>query len=148
LLRKARRILQNSEDAQDLVHGLFLDLLGKGALDVDLAYLYRAVTHRALNLLRDRQNRQRLLERQDAFLRGPVRTRCDELVVGLDLLARLVTRLSPEEAEALVLHFYDDLTQAEIAEVTGVSRKTVGKRLAEVSAAVRALRAEAHEVTP
>jgi RNA polymerase sigma-70 factor, ECF subfamily len=128
LVRKAERILQNREDALDLVQTLFVELL-ETEMTPDLPYLYRATTNRCLNQLRDQQNRARLLARQDPALRGPVRTRCDEEVVGFDLLAKLVDRMDQAAAEVVVFRFFDDLSLEEIAQLCGQSRRTVAKRL-------------------
>ena len=57
LIRKAERILRNREDAVDVVHALFVDLLSKPPDAMDLPYLYRAVTNRCLNVVRDRGTR-------------------------------------------------------------------------------------------
>src|SRR5215831_17761122 len=129
LLRKAQRLLGSAVDAEDVVHGLFVDLLQKGGETPDLPYLYRAVTNRCLTLLRDRETRARLLAQHEPALRGPIRTRVDELAVGLDLLARLVERLDAAHFETIVYRFFDDMSLEEIAEVMHVSRKTVGNRL-------------------
>jgi RNA polymerase sigma factor (sigma-70 family) len=140
LLRKAHRLLANPADAQDIVQALFLDLLRTGRMDVDLPYLYRAVTHRCISLLRNQTNRQRLLERQEPALRGPARTRCDDEVIGLDLIARVLDELDARAGEVLVFRYFDDLSQDEIAELVGCSRKTVGKLLERVREAVRRVR--------
>ncbi len=103
---------------------------------VTLPYLYRAVTHRCLNLIRDRDNRQRLLDKQQVAVAPVARTRCDDHVIGLDMLAKLGERLDDKSMEILVCRFVDDMTQDEIAELIGTSRKTVGKRLAKIRAAV------------
>ena len=63
-------------------------------------------------------------------------------MIGLDLLARLCEQLDAVHREVLVARYLDELTQDEIAELYGVSRKTVGKRLARVDAAAAALAAE------
>jgi hypothetical protein len=78
LVRKARRLLSNRDDAQDVVQALFTDLHAAQRTDVDLAYLYKAVTHRCLTLLRDQKNRARLLAREEPMLRGVARMRCDD----------------------------------------------------------------------
>ena len=132
LLRKAERLLQNREDAQDVVQGLFLELLQQAEPRTDLAYLYRALTNRCLNMLRDRTTRRRLLDRNDAMLRGPVRTTCEERAIDLDLLTKLIGVLEREVAEILVYRYVDDLSQEEIAELLGLSRKTVGVKLARI----------------
>lgn len=142
LLRKAARILGNPEDARDVVHGLFADLLRRPDAPLDLPYLYRAVTTRSLAHLRDERNRARLLAQNDEALRGPVRTREGERVIDMDLLVKLVARLDDETAHVLALRYMDDLTQEEIAEVMGLSRKTVGKRLDQIREAVVRLAGE------
>jgi RNA polymerase sigma-70 factor (ECF subfamily) len=146
LVRKAERILLNPDDAGDIVQGLFVDLIKRGKSEVELPYLYRAVTNRCLNLIRDRQNRRRLLEKQEPALRGAARTRCDEQVIGLDLIAKLAGRLDKRSLEILVCRYVDDMTQEETAELLGTSRKTVGKKLARIREHVRALAEPAEEV--
>jgi RNA polymerase sigma-70 factor (ECF subfamily) len=132
LLRKAERLLQNRDDAQDVVQALFLEVLQQTDPRLDLAYLYRALTNRCLNMLRDRITRRRLLERHDLSLRGPLRTTCEERAIDLDLLAKLVGVLDSQIAEVLIYRYVDDLSQEEIAELLGLSRKTVGVRLARI----------------
>lgn len=139
LLRKAERILGNRADAQDLVQALFVDLHAKGATDLDLPYLYRAITNRCLTFLRDERNRARLLQGNDEALRGPVRTQCEDRVIGIDLLSKLVTTLDERALEILIYRWFDDMTQEEIADVIGLSRKTIGKVLGDIEAAVRSL---------
>lgn len=136
LLRKAERVLQNRDDAMDVVQGVFVDMLQKGQAQAELPYLYAAVTSRCLNLLRNRNTRTRLLDREDPSLRGPIRTRCDDQVIGLDLLAKLSARLDESTLQVLVYRYFDDLTQEEIAQLMDLSRKTVGKRLDRVRDAV------------
>lgn len=139
LLRKAERVLQNRDDALDVVQGVFVDMLQKGQTEADLPYLYTAVTSRCLNLLRNRNTRARLLEGEEPALRGPVRTRCDEHVIGLDLLTKLATRLDESTLQVLVYRYFDDLTQDEIADMMDLSRKTIGKRLDRVREVVTEL---------
>jgi RNA polymerase sigma-70 factor (ECF subfamily) len=134
-------MLGNRADAQDLVQALFVDLLARGE-SPDLAYLYRAVTNRALTFLRDTQNRTRLLESNDDALRGPVRTRCDDRVIGMDLLHKLTSTLDERAQEILIYRFFDDMTQDEIATLIGLSRKTVGKIEGDIRAAIAELGGE------
>ena len=140
LVRKAERVLRSREDAVDVVHALFVDLLPRWSSDVDLPYLYRAVTNRCLNLVRDRGTRARLLEREQRAAAPVARVRLDDQVVGLALISALADRLDAAHLEVLVARFVDDMTQDEIAEHLGVSRKTVGRRLEHIRAAVIALR--------
>jgi RNA polymerase sigma-70 factor, ECF subfamily len=149
LLRKAERMLQSRDEAQDLVHSLFLDLLQRPhgvpvqeqeqAQGTDLAYLYRAITNRCLNHLRDRRNQGRLLASHDEALRGVVRTRIDDRVVDRQLLSNLSGRLDDHAWEMLVYRFVDDLTEDEIAALIGTSRRTVTRQLRRIRDEVRRL---------
>jgi RNA polymerase sigma factor (sigma-70 family) len=139
LLRKCQRMLGNRHDAEDIVQGLFVDMLSKGKQPEDLPYLYRAVTNRCINFLKYRGNRRRLLERHDEALRGPVRTRCDDTVIGVDLLAKLSEKLDKKSLAVLIYRYFDDMPQEEIAGLLGTSRKTVGKRIAKLTEQVRLL---------
>ena len=138
LLRKAERMLGSRADAQDLVQALFVDLWQKGE-SPELPYLYRAITNRCLTFLRDEANRARLLAGHDEALGGPARTRCDERVIGADMLAKLARALDERTLEIAYYRYLDDMTQEEIAALLGVSRKTVGKKLDDVREAVAAL---------
>jgi RNA polymerase sigma factor (sigma-70 family) len=144
LVRKAERILQSRADAQDVVHGLFTDLLARDAADgandmLDLPYLYRAVTNRCLTFLRDSKNRARLLSDHDKSLRGAPRARCDERAIDMDLLLKLTQTLDESTLEVVVCRFFDEMSQEEIAAALGISRKTVGRRLEDVREAVARL---------
>ncbi|HVZ73797.1 MAG TPA: sigma-70 family RNA polymerase sigma factor [Polyangia bacterium] len=143
LLRKAERMLQDRDEAKDVVQGLFVDLLQKTlGPAIDLPYLYRAVTHRCLNHLRDRRNQGRLVSEVDEASRGLARTLLDDRVVGRRLLARLADRVDEQAWEILVYAFVDDMTGDEIAALMGVSRKTVVRRLATVRDEARKLDAD------
>jgi RNA polymerase sigma-70 factor (ECF subfamily) len=146
LVRKAERILRSRDDAVDVVHALFADLLPRWSKDVDLPYLYRAVTNRCLNAVRDRGTRARLLEREHVAAAPVGRVRLDDEVVGVGLIAALAERLDQGHLEVLVARFVDDMTQEEIAEHLGLSRKTIGKRLDRIRDEVIALRAEPKQV--
>ena len=143
LVRKAERILRSREDAVDAVHALFVDLIPRWSRDVDLPYLYRAVTNRCLNVVRDRGTRARLLEREQTTAAPVGRVRLDDQVVGVGLIAALADRLDAGHMEVLVCRFVDDMTQDEIAAQLGLSRKTIGKRLDRIRDAVIELRGEA-----
>ena len=132
--------MRSREDAIDLVHGLFADLLPRWSTDMDLPYLYRAITNRCLNAIRDRNTRARLLAREHPAPVG--RVPLEDEVVGLRLIASLAERLDESHLEVLVCRFVDDMTQEEIAEHLKLSRKTIGKRLDRIRDEVISLRKE------
>ena len=142
LVRKAERVLRSREDAVDVVHALFVDLIPRWSRDVDLPYLYRAVTNRCLNVVRDRGTRARLLAREPIAAAPVGRVRLDDEIVGLGLIAALAERLDDGHMQVLICRFVDDMTQEEIAGFLGISRKTVGRRLDDVQHAVLRLAGE------
>jgi RNA polymerase sigma-70 factor, ECF subfamily len=150
LLRKAERMLQSREEAQDLVHGLFVDLLQHppptAAERIDLAYLYRAITNRCLNHLRDHRNQVRLLSSHQQATRGIVRTRIDDRVVDRQLLANLSERMDDQTWAVLIHRFVDDMSEDEIANLIGASRRTVTRRLRHIRRHVRDLVTDAEPV--
>lgn len=142
LLRKARRLLRNEDDACDAVQGLFVDLWSKNETPHDLPYLYRALTHRCLNLLRDEKNRTRLLQREVDTLRGAVRLAPDTSALGLDTLLKLQRSIDEDTMESVIYRFVDELSLEEIADIMRVSRKTVYNRLARAQEALQRLSQE------
>ena len=140
LVRKARRMLANEADALDVVQGLFIDLLQKGKTEVDLPYLYQAVTRRCLNWLRDERNRARLLAGERSSLMASARISPDTQVLGLRALDLLAGRLDASVLETLVYRYFDEMGVEEIGEVMRVSRKTVSARLKLAEQAVREMR--------
>ena len=135
-------MLRNREDATDVVHALFVDLIPRWTKDVDLPYLYRAITNRCLNVVRDRGTRARLLDREQRSAAPVGRVKLEDQVVGVGLIAALVDRLDQGHLEVLVARFVDDMTQEEIAEHLQLSRKTIGKRLDRIRDEVIALRGQ------
>lgn len=139
LVRKAARILRSHDDALDIVQTLFVDLMAKPGTNLELPYLYRAVTNRCLNAIRDRDNRARLLEAHAPAASARARSRCDDRVVDLDLLCKLSDRLDARSLEIVVCLYLDDMTQDETAALIGISRRAVVKRLARVRSALAEL---------
>ena len=144
LVRKAERMLLSTDDAHDVVHGLFVDVMQKRTKTPDLPYLYRAVTNRCINLIRDRSTRQRLLEQRQTELRGPSRSPLDDQLVDLDLLTKLVDYLDRKTLEVVVCCFIDDMSHAETATLLGVSERTVGSRVRKARHRLTRLHEAAH----
>ena len=144
LRRKCERMLGNQQDAEDVVQTIFIDLMARRPAEVTLGYLYQAATTRCLNRIRDHRRRRALLDQHGQATLVVGSADLGERLVTLDLLTRLVDRLEGPLADVFVYLFLDQLTQAEVATLTGTSRKTVGHRLARI----RAVMAELLETTP
>jgi RNA polymerase sigma-70 factor (ECF subfamily) len=66
----------------------------------------------------------------------------DEGVTGIEareLLAKWLQHLDEREVTIATLLFLDGLTQDEVADVLGLSRKTIGREVAELRAKAQAL---------
>lgn len=130
VFRRARQILGSECDAQEVVQELFLSLYerpdqysGKSSM---VTFLYGATTHACLNRLRDGRNRLRLVKER-YVPQEPARV---EPTPEMRLLLRQALGTLPRElAEALVYYVVDGLSQQEISEVLGCSRRHVGDLL-------------------
>ena len=138
------RLLKDRAAAEDATQETFMRVhrhLDK-APDAEeaLAWVYRIATNYCLNELRDRKLRpQPDPELLDALGDDPAAALGDR-----DVAARIVKR-SPEKLRTPAwLHFVDGLDQGEVARVLGISRRTVGYRLAEFLAHARKFIARSH----
>ncbi len=126
VLRRARRILRNEEDARDVVQDVYLDLARHpeqfAARSSIATYLYAAATHACLNRLRDGRNRTRLLAVRTAGHSHATSATAESTTLATEILEHL----SPEEAALAVYLYCDELTHDEIAELFGCSRRHVG----------------------
>ncbi len=120
-----------------MVQGLFVHLLEERVSSHAFPYLFRAVSNRCLNLLRDDKRYADLLVRR--MERATFCTREADAVMAMDLLVKLARKLEPEVVEAVTYAHFDDMTQEEIAQLMGLSRKTIGKYLDEAQVTLREL---------
>ena len=102
--------------AEELVQDSFLRVQPRwGALEVPAAYLRRTVTNASYSYLRRRR-------REEAFVaERPVAAAAPEL----DEMWAALARLAPRRRAVLVLRFYLDLSEAEIAATLGCRPGTV-----------------------
>lgn len=134
VFRRARTLLGRDADAWDAVQEVFEKMLSahesfRGEAQ-PTTWLYRITTNVALNLLRARKVREPMLTVVSS----------DEPAVGVeavetrDLLRKWLDGLEPREQEVATLLFIDGLTQDEVADVLGLSRKTINREVAELRA--------------
>jgi RNA polymerase sigma-70 factor (ECF subfamily) len=127
VLRRARQILRDETEAQDVLHEVFASLLRKpeqfAARSSVTTFLYSVTTNLCLNRLRDGKTRARLLAQQAPL--GPAEAPGDRMLQVRQLLARL-----PEDlAQVTVYYYVDEMTHEEIADQLGCSRRQVGNLL-------------------
>ena len=128
VLRRARRILGNEAEAQEVLHDVFTSLLARpeqfAGLSSPMTFLYRVTTNRALQRIRTRENRSRLLQTRHRA--------AESSSTDPEAHARLMELLRslPEDLARIVVYYYvDGMTQREVAEIMGCSRQWIDKQL-------------------
>ena len=131
VLRRARQILANDADANDMLQEIFAGLVarpeqfeGKSAPST---FLYAVTTHACLQRLRDRRNRLRLVDEQVRPWVTDVDLRSAEARTAVQAA---LAQLPDDEARAAVYYHLDGMSHAEIAEVMDCSPRHVGNLLA------------------
>ena len=116
MVRLARGLVDTSERAEEIVQDAFLRVLERwDGLYEPRGYVRTAVVNAARSELRKREVRRRLGRR---LASDRISTEDDYLIDALD-------RLSSKRRTALVLRFYAQMSEAEIAEAMGVRPGTV-----------------------
>jgi len=132
----AALLVSSPEDAQDLVQEAFAGLLQRWELiDNPGGYLRRSIVNGASNTYRRRARGRFRIE----VLSRAEMTRAEP---ALDYLADQIEALPPKQRVVIVLKFYLQLRDKEIAEATGMRPGSVGPTL---NRAIRRLRTEMHD---
>lgn len=137
VLRRARRLLGNEDDAREIVQEVFAALLEHGhgfRGDSSITtWLYSATTHGCLNRMRNSKTRSRLLEGQ-SLERAAASPSAESATIVRDLLAHV-----PDALAEVAIHYYaDEMTHDEIARVLKCSRRHVGDLIERLHACIRA----------
>ena len=139
ILHFLRKRTDNASDAADMTQDVFTQWLGyqdRAKVEQPRAFLFQM----ARNLLRDHWRRQQVRhaihgERNENEAEPLSDERDDPMVAALRLqrleqLKRVLAELSPRRREALMLHRFEGLSQAQIAERMGISVSMVEKHIA------------------
>ncbi|WP_130650960.1 SigE family RNA polymerase sigma factor [Egicoccus halophilus] len=125
-VRLAYLLTSDPHQAEDIVADAFTKVYvrwQKGEVRDVGAYLRRAVANEANSKLR-----RRYLERREAAKRSGddrgVRL-VDDVAADHDVVWQAIQRLPDRQRQAVVLRYYEDLTEAETAEILGCSVGTV-----------------------
>lgn len=128
LLRTAYLITWDAGEAEDLVQECLFKVARRWPRVRGMAqlggYARRILVNLALDGARGRARRRAELDEAPPGADGPAR----DLLVGLETRAELLdalARLTPRQRAVLVLRYFNDLTEAQTAEVLGCSPGTV-----------------------
>lgn len=128
---RCRRLLRDEVAAEDATQEVFLRVFRHietaPSDQAALAWIYRISTNYCLNQIRDRSRQAEPVEE----LPEQAGEHPEPPMIDRDLALRLLQR-APENLRApAVLYYVDGLEQAQVAEVLGISRRTVINRLGE-----------------
>ena len=127
LLRLATLLLDDRSAAEEVVQDAYLRLHGRPLDFGDPARAAAYMRSTVLNLARSRLRRRRLARTHVRIARDDVTSAEDAAVLRADQRHVLdaLRSLSPRQRECLVLRYYLDLSEAEIAEALNVSPGSV-----------------------
>lgn len=138
VLRRARAILGEEQAARDAMQEVFVRAFrerdGFRGEASPVTWLYQITTNLCLNKIRDSARQRELLARQGA----PSEEAGEASPEMKATLAAILRRVPDALREIAVYYYVDEMNQDEIAELLGVSRRTVGNRLEEFKAAALA----------
>jgi RNA polymerase sigma factor (sigma-70 family) len=129
VFRRARNLLRCEAEAQDVVSEVFTSLYkrpeqfeGRSRLST---FLYSMTTNACLNQIRNEKKRANLLNREASVNATDHSLAPDRAALLRDLLEKMPEPLG----QVAVYHYLDELTQEEIADIIGCSRRHVGDLL-------------------
>lgn len=139
VLRRIHRFYRD-EEARDVLQEVFARAIEKQDTfrgeSSPGTWLYQLTTRHCLNRLRDARRRRELLAEPDPdawWSPGATSAQQDKRL----LVSELWRLLDEELAEIGIYYYVDGMSHAEIAEILGVSRRTIGNRLAELERRAR-----------
>jgi RNA polymerase sigma-70 factor (sigma-E family) len=151
LLKTAYLITWDAGDAEDLVQECLFKVARRWprvrVMAQPRAYARRILVNVAFDDARGRARRRSELDEAATVIDGPAR----DLLVGLETRAELLDALallSPRQRAVLVLRYFNDLTEAQTAEVLGCSPGTVKSSASRGLARLREVLAVTPNPTP
>ncbi|MBN2493732.1 MAG: sigma-70 family RNA polymerase sigma factor [Deltaproteobacteria bacterium] len=148
IYRRCLRLLADPDAARDAAQEVFvrackhIERLDPGDREC-LPWLYRVATNYCLNQLR---GAGRMELRESSELPEPACRQgspsAEHWLVARDTLMALLDRLDEKTRRIAIYAHMDGMAQDEIASLMGLSRKTVGKKLARLAERARELGAE------
>jgi len=130
-----RRFLQSPAAARDATQEAFVRVLAHGVSlpreEEALRYLYRVATNVCLNLLREHSVHTRAAPTLVA--RTPHTGSAEAEVADRQFVEVVLERCGEGGAKVAVMHYLDGMSQVEIAEVLGITRRTVFNRLRKLA---------------
>lgn len=126
---RAGMLLRSDQAAEDAVHDVFVRVLRAGRTfrmqASPATWLYRITTNHCLNALRDEARRAQLWLHHGAVTEPTAEPGAATRIQ----LQQILSRVRDDLQEIALYHLIDELSHGEIAELIGVSRRTIGNRI-------------------
>ncbi len=139
VFQMVRRIVERQEDAEEVYQDVFVKALrGIGGYDSRKAslttWLSRIAYHESINFIRTRRPDIVYMDSQELVLNGIDDTTEEEPgnSMSIQLLEQAITMLPPHDQAVITMFYYDNMSLADIAYVTGSNPSTVGSQLCRI----------------
>ena len=136
-----RRMLQSQAAARDATQEAFVRVLTRGPRfpndDDGLRYLYRVSTNVCLNQIRELKIHTRAASSLRA--RPSSSGSMEGRHADREFVAAVLDRCGEAGATVAVMHYVDGMSQVEVAEILGITRRTVFNRLRKIEKVAREL---------
>lgn len=142
-VRLAYHIVGNREDAEDAAQESFLRaykyLAGYREREKFAAWLYKILVNQCRTIIARRQRREQPVPEWEWDAATCIEPAAAEQGALRDELARALATLAPEQREAVVLRFSEELTYDEMAAITGAGVSALKMRVQRACARLREL---------
>jgi RNA polymerase sigma-70 factor (ECF subfamily) len=134
VIAKAQSVVGRHDVAAEIAHDAFIKLWQKGGQFPNekavYVWLYKTSHRAAIDHVRSAAHRRESYnEENDSVLDAVASPARSDTAIDKNLVLRLLAQLEPDEAEAFVYVTLDGMTQAEVVDLMGVSRRTVQRLL-------------------
>lgn len=141
---KAYTVVQRHDIANEIAQDVFIKLWQHGGSFPNekavYAWIYKACQRAAIDHVRSATHRREsYVEAYDEGVASADHSQQEQLI-NKQLIATYIKELTEEEAEVFVYAVVDKMTQVDIAELTGTSRRTVQRIMARVEERYQKLR--------
>ncbi len=137
IFRRCLKLLTDADRASDAAQEVFVRALrhaDKLTSDREcLPWLYRVSTNYCLNVIREDKSVSKTVLKERAHHGNQWESVLESVFSAKMEVERLLGLFDDTDAKIALYAYLDRMTQDEIAEVTGLSRKTVGKRLKKIA---------------
>jgi len=130
-----RRFLQSPAAARDATQEAFIRVIVRGVVlpreEEALRYLYRVSTNVCLNLLREHNVHTRAapaIAASSAHVGSAESSLADR-----EFVSAVLDQCGEGSAQVAIMHYLDGMSQVEVAEVLGITRRTVFNRLRKIA---------------